>query len=265
MRKEIKNSKNSSINIEREVAPLQILKKIFATLKNLNFHSAKAFNKTGKDSFIIRAFLFAIILNILMLTIAFIFTTFTVEQHEAFFLDVVDYIGLWVRNNLVESTQPFQKAATEFMQKALSAYPFAKGWSIFIAFIVAVVLFILRVLFLHLAIMPQKPKGSLKSTFKIAAYAEAPKIYFIFFFIYLMILKIPDINPEAFIGIFYKILILLSLIYIVTKFLIIKNGCMKLHKLEENEALFVAFWPLIGWLMLIFASYFIFNVFAPVA
>jgi hypothetical protein len=196
------------------------LRSFFPTIKNFLFDTKHAFSGINTDTKIISAFLFAFSINLILILSAHIFSTYVFKDSTYFLAEFNDLLG-----------------------KISPVFPLYKGWFLIAAPFIAAILFILKVLMYHLALIPQKPKKGFMTTLKIAAYAESSKIYLVFLYIYLMIARIPAAADGYFKGLATWTFIILWFLSLFSSIKIMIIGCIKFHKITEPEATFVAFFP----------------------
>jgi hypothetical protein len=217
----IKKKVDSSVPFEN-ISWKNFFSVFFETIKSMNFGSRTTFNKTGKDTKVLLSFLFSVVVNFLVIIAAHIFSSYV-------YPDVIYYAK--EVDNTFGAIAPF--------------FPFFQGKYLFFSLLIIPFNYILFSLFYHIGVLPQKPKGNLKTTFKIFGYSEASKIYIFFFYLYLIIARIPPLEEEAYQALINYLFLIFATFYLVTSIIIIIKGCQKLHKLEEHEASFVAFFPII--------------------
>ena len=197
-----------------------VVRSFLPNIKGFLFDTKRAINGTKADGKIMTALLFALSINLILIIAAHIFSTYVFKDSKFFLAEF---------NNLLGKISP--------------VFPLYKGWFLIAAPFIAALLFILKVLLYHLALIPQKPKKGFKTTLKIAAYAESSKIYLVFLYLYLMIARIPTAADNYFKNLATWAFIILWLLSIIGSIKIVINGCIKFHKITEPEATFVAFFP----------------------
>lgn len=192
----------------------------FPTIKSFLFDTKRTFSGINTDTKIISALLFAFAINLILIISVHIFSTYVFKDSTFFLAEFNDLLG-----------------------KISPVFPLYKGWFLIAAPFIAAVIFILKVLMYHIALIPQKPKKRLKTTLKIAAYAESSKIYLVFLYFYLMIARIPASADDYFKGLATWTFIILWFLSLFSSIKIMIIGCIKFHKITEPEATFVAFFP----------------------
>ncbi len=235
--------------------------------------------KSTKSKFIVNAILFAFIINLVVVLYGHLFITYLHDDGTVFLNLAVGDVSTSLVAAASDFVQNIINVLTKALQFVLPIYPLPHGYWIFLAPVLALLFFFMEVGILHLGILPQKPKGNIKTTLKIAAYSESSKFYFVFLFLYLGIAKIPNaiyaINPsweeygmyvisdDGYQSLFTYLTVLFIAIYLVTKLIIVTNGIISLHKLEEHEATFAAFWPLIFYVIMITIFVIVSGLFSP--
>jgi hypothetical protein len=192
----------------------------FPAIKDFLFDTKRAMNGIKADGKIMKALLFVLSINLMLIIAVHIFSTYVFKDSTFFLAEFNDLLG-----------------------KISPVFPLYKGWFLIAAPFIAAALFILKTLMYHLALIPQKPKKGFKTTLKIAAYAESSKIYMIFLCVYLIIARIPAAANDYFKGFATWAFIILWLLSLIGSIKIVINGCIKFHKITEQEATFVAFFP----------------------
>lgn len=214
-----KPKKNLAVRFEDTTGSVAF-RSFFPAIKGFLFDTKRAFSGINTDAKIIPALLFAFSINLILILVIHIFSTYVFKDSTFLLAEFNDLLG-----------------------KISPVFPLYKGWFLIAAPFIAAVLFILKVLMYHLALIPQKSKKGFKTTLKIAAYAESSKIYLVFFYIYLIIARIPAASDNYFKSFATWAFIILWLLSFISSIKIMINGCLKFHKITEPEATFVAFFP----------------------
>jgi len=214
------NQKKALAVLFEDMTGSAAVRSFFPAIKGFLFDTKRAITGIKADGKILKALLFALSINLILIIVAHIFSTYVFKDSTFFLAEFNDLLG-----------------------KISPVFPLYKGWFLIAAPFIAAVLFILKALMYHLALIPQKPKKRFKTTLKIAAYAESSKIYMVFLCIYLMIARIPTAADNYFKDLATWAFIILWLLSLIGSIKIVINGCIKFHKITEPEATFVAFFP----------------------
>lgn len=198
------------------------IKTIYPTIKGFLNNAVYSVGKIKNESNLGIALLFALIMSLLVILTAHIFSTYVYKDSTFFLADFNEFIG-----------------------KISPVFPLFKGWFVFTAPFIAAFIFFGKVLLHHAALLPQKPKRGFKTTLKLAAYAESADIFFAFLFIYLIIARIPESADDYFKGAAEWMFVILFLLYLITNIKIMIEGFKKFHGLTEPEAIFAAFFPFV--------------------
>lgn len=216
------NKKKAPITMFENAKGFERLRCFIPNVKGFLYNTKQTFGGIKADGGLWAALLFALSLNLILIILSHIFSTYIFKDSVFFLGEINTTLG-----------------------KAAPVFPLYKGLFIIAAPFIAAFLFFFNVLLYHLAVLPQKPKKGFKATLKIAAYAESSKIYLIFLYIFLIIARIPTAADDYFKGLATWCFIILWLLSIIGSIKIVIQGCMKFHKLTESESIFVAFFPVI--------------------
>lgn len=236
------------------------LKGPYSKNKQFLYHQKSAIDEYDVSMSFKKLLLIILVINILIFLILHVFVTYIIDQPEAYFISTIDYVFSFLKGNMADSLQDYISFLNEQVSKYLPVYPYGLSKNILLAPFIYLIFFFIKTIFLHIGILPQKAKGNLKTTFKISAYSELAKTYMLFLALFIVLSKIGTMTYEAMTSLTYILLIFLGGAYLITKIVIIIAGCMKLHKLEEHEATFAAFFPLFMYMVIIVLGYVVFSI-----